>query len=79
MKYLLPLLLCLGCTKTEFTGQNGIKLTRTSFLQRNEIGLVQIDKNGTATVRGYKNDGGNEALRVAIETAIATAAKSAVP
>ena len=80
MKRFIPLLiLCVGCTSTEFTGQNGVRLKRTSFLQRNEIGLVEVRKDGTATMRGYKNDGGNEALRVAIEAAIEAAAKSTIP
>lgn len=79
MKRLIPLLLLCGCTQTEFTGQNGVKLKRTSFLQRNEIGLVEVRKDGTATMKGYKNDGGNEAVAAAVRAAIEAAASSVAP
>lgn len=73
------LLLCVGCTQTEFVGQNGVRLKRTSFLQRNEIGLVEVKPNGTATMKGYKNDGGNEAVAAAVRAAIEAAAASVAP
>lgn len=79
MKYLPIVLLCLGCTKTQLTLPNGAQLNRTSFLQRNEIGLVEVRKDGTVTMKGYRNDGGNEALAAAVSAAVTAAVKSAAP
>lgn len=53
--YLIPLLLSLGCTKTQYKD-----FKRVSFLQRAEFNEVTISTNGTVTLKGYKNDGGAE-------------------
>lgn len=80
MKRFIPLLLlCVGCTQTEFVGQNGVRLKRTSFLQRNEIGLVELKPNGTATMKGYKSRGDVEMLGAAFEAGMNAAANKAVP
>lgn len=52
---------------------------RLSFLQRVELGEVKVGTDGTITVKGYKNDGGNEALAAAVSAAVSAAVKSATP
>ena len=70
-------LLC-GCTSTKVSTPFWT-MERRSFLQRVEVPQLTISTNGTATLSGYKNDGGNEALGVAVSAAVAAAIKSAKP
>jgi hypothetical protein len=74
---LITLLALCGCTSTEFTREGGLK--RTSFLQKSEISFIEVKKDGSVTMKGYKNDGGNEALSMAVEAAVTAAIKSAAP
>lgn len=78
MKRLIPLLLlCVGCTSTEFTPKGGLK--RRSFLQKSEIAFVEMKPDGTVTMRGYKNRGDVEMLGAAFEAGREAALKSQVP
>lgn len=72
---LLPLLLA-GCTMTEVSTSTW-SLRRVSFLQRVDIPDVTIATNGMASMRGYRTDGGNEALARGLQvlSALAAAAK----
>lgn len=65
-----------GCTSTQLVEGN---FKRTSFLQRVELGEVKVGTDGTITVKGYKNDGGNEALAGAIAAGVAAGLKSVKP
>lgn len=53
-----------GCTFTDIgtTADGGWNLNRKSIFQRVEIPEVSITTNGVVSMKGYKNDGGNEAL-----------------
>lgn len=66
-----------GCTRTEFTAEGGFK--RSSFLQRIEFGEVTVRPDGSITLKGYRSDGGNEALAVAVTAAVTAAVESAKP
>lgn len=75
-------LACLGCTRTEVTMNPETRvwnLKRSSFLQRVEIPEVKFSPNGSASLSGYRNDGGNEALAAAITAAVTAAVQSATP
>lgn len=65
-----------GCTVTKISSGSW-SMERKSFLQRMDIGEVTIATNGTARLSGYKSDGGNEALGVAVGAAVAAAINSA--
>jgi len=65
-----------GCTVTKITTDHWA-LSRTSFLQRLEIPEVQISTNGTAVLKGYKTDGGNEAAAAIAGAAVSAAIKAA--
>ncbi len=73
--FLAAVCLC-GCTVTRFSSGQW-ELERRSFLQRVELGRVSIATNGTASLDGYKNDGGNEALASAVSAAVSAAINSA--
>lgn len=79
---LIVLAACLGCTRTEVTMHPGTRvwtLKRSSFLQRVEIPKVTFTPDGSASLSGYKNDGGNEALAAAVSAAVTAAVQSATP
>ena len=57
----LAALITSGCTSTNIDAQT-FKLKRISVLQRLEIPEASIGTNGTVMLKGYKTDGGNEAL-----------------
>ena len=64
-----------GCTTTEITtGQWSMK--RRSFLQRMDISEVRISTNGTATLTGYRSDGGNDAVAAVTAAAVSAAVNS---
>lgn len=70
-----------GCTSTNLEADT-FKLKRTSFLQRIDIPEASIGTNGTVSIKGYKTDGGNEALVNALVTlsqAMALMKTAAVP
>lgn len=67
---------CGGCTTTNITTDRW-SMKRKSFLQRLEIPEVRVETNGTVTLKGYRNDGGNEALAGAISAAVSAAMKAA--
>jgi len=67
-----------GCTVTHVRTDKW-ELRRNSFLQRQEIPFVQIATNGTATLQGYKTDGGNEALGAITAAAVSAAVQSIKP
>lgn len=80
MKKLLPIaavILC-GCTVTEFSPDTR-SFKRTSFLQRAEFGKLVVKPDGSVTLEGYKNDGGNEALAAAVRAAVEGAIAGASP
>jgi hypothetical protein len=61
-RYLLTLTilgLTVGCTHTKFTGGNWT-MDRTTVLQKVEIGDVSVSTNGTASLKGYQNDGAQQ-------------------
>lgn len=66
--FIIPLLLT-GCTITKMQTDKVGKwsFNRWSLFQKVEVPSIQISPNGTVTVKGYKNDGGNEALGVIAE------------
>jgi len=70
--------LATGCTVTKFKSGNW-SLERTSILQRVELGKVTIGTNGTASLSGYDNDGGNEAAAAITAAAVSAAVKSMKP
>lgn len=75
MKYIFLLLLC-GCARTQILVKpSQWELRRTGFLQKLEIVEVKIATNGTVTIKGYKNDGGNEAAAAITEAAVKGAVK----
>ena len=62
MKRILTLILSALCGCTTTTVETPLwSLHRSSFLQRLEIPEVSIGTNGTATLKGYKTDGGGDA------------------
>ena len=65
-----------GCTRTKVATPFWT-MERSSFLQRVEVPQLTIATNGTATLSGYKNDGGNEALASAVSAAVSAAINSA--
>lgn len=72
------LLLLAGCTTTAVKTEQW-ELKRTSFLQKLDIPSVSIAPDGTATLTGYKTDGGSEAVAVITAAAVSAAIKSATP
>jgi len=72
------LLALAGCTSTEFSPETKT-FKRTSFLQKTDVGEVRITKDGAITLKGYKNDGGNEALAAAVRAAVEGAIAGASP
>ena len=83
MKHTLTLIVLLsivGCTRTEFsrTAPGAWKLKRSSFLQKLEIPDLAISSNNV-TMKGYANDGGNQALGIAVSAAVEAAVKGAKP
>lgn len=50
-----------GCTRTQVDSST-FKINRTSFLQRVDIAEASANPDGTFLLKGYRNDGGNEAL-----------------
>lgn len=81
MKITLALLAALalcGCTKTKVSTPFW-SMERTSLFQKVEVPQLTISTNGTATLSGYRNDGGNEALGVAVSAAVSAAVKSMKP
>lgn len=78
MKRLVPiLLLATGCTITKYSPDTGFE--RKSFLQKTDISEAKISRDGTVTLKGYKNDGGNEALAAAVRAAVEGAIAGANP
>jgi hypothetical protein len=76
---LLILALCTaGCTVTEFQPETR-NFKRTSFLQRAEFGRLVVKPDGSISLEGYKNDGGNEALAAAVKAAVQGAIAGANP
>lgn len=67
-----------GCTVTKIKTP-GWELNRTSFLQKVEIPRVTVGPDGTATLEGYKNDGGNDAVAAITAAAVSAAIKSVAP
>lgn len=67
-----------GCTSTEIVSSNWA-LKRTSFLQRLDVAEISVSTNGIATMRGYRNDGGGEALATVTAAAVAAAINSTKP
>lgn len=65
MNKYIPIIVCAlafaGCTKTSVTTPTW-SLERTSIFQKTEIPALTISTNGTVALKGYSNDGGNEAL-----------------
>lgn len=58
-----------GCTNTKVqSNETGWSLDRKSLFQRVEASDLTISKDGTVNLKGYKNDGGNEALLNALIT-----------
>ncbi len=74
---LAALALC-GCTVTEIQSDTWT-MKRRSFLQRMDIAEVTVGTNGMATLRGYKNDGGNEAAANITAAAVSAAVKAMKP
>ena len=81
-RYLVVLTMLLtGCSSLNYDdGQT--KFSRSSFGNKTSIGKIEValGSNGVKTVRmeGYSNDQ-IEAIKIAVEAAIAAAVKSAVP
>ena len=69
-------LLSSGCTSTQLIEGN---FKRISFLQRVELGEVKVGTDGTITVKGYRNDGGNEAMAAAVAAGVAAGLKAVKP
>jgi hypothetical protein len=74
----LALLLAAGCTRTSIKTPTW-SMDRVSFFQRVEVPTMSIATNGTATLRGYRNDGGSEAAAAIAAAATAAAVKSLKP
>ena len=63
-----------GCTVTRMrVTPEGWELRRVSFLQRVEMPQVNIGSNGTATLQGYRNDGGADAAAKITAAAVKSA------
>lgn len=78
MRKLIPILmLAAGCTTTKYSPDTGFE--RTSFLQKTDISEARISRDGTVTLKGYKNDGGNEAIAAAVRAAVEGAIAGASP
>jgi len=71
-------ILATGCTSTQLTTEHW-SLKRTSFLQRMDIPEVSITPDGTATLKGYKTDGGSDIAAAVTAAAVSAAIKSTVP
>lgn len=71
------LLICIGCTNTQFNPKTGLK--RTSFLQKSEIAFIEVKPDGSVTMRGYKARGDVEMLGAAFEAGMNAAASKIVP
>lgn len=55
-----------GCTTTTYTDPNGAKFSRTSFLNRQNIGKVEMKAGDkTLSIEGYSNDQTEVAAAVA--------------
>lgn len=65
-----------GCTSTTVTSPT-FTLKRVSLLQRLEMADVSLSTNGTATLKGYKTDGGNEAATAIVGAAVSAAVSAA--
>ena len=65
-----------GCTSTTVTTP-AFTVKRTSFLQRLEMADVSLSTNGTASMKGYKTDGGNEAAAAIVGAAVGAAVSAA--
>lgn len=65
-----------GCTSTNIEADT-FSLKRTSFFQKLEIPEASISTNGTVLLKGYKTDGGNEALAALINMMSVLMAKMA--
>lgn len=74
----LAVTLLTGCTTTVVETPYW-SLNRKSFMQKIEIPDLSISTNGTAHLRGYMTDGGNQALAIAIDAAVTAAMKGAKP
>lgn len=53
------LMILAGCTQTKFSG-GPWTMNRTSVLQKVEVPSLSIGTNGTVTMQGYNNDGGQQ-------------------
>lgn len=84
MKTKLALLLCVlpasavflftGCTTTTYTDSTGAKFSRTSFLNRQSIGKVELKAaDKSLTIEGYSNEQTEIAAAVAGSVAKALA------
>lgn len=71
---IIPLLV--GCTVTNVSGP-GWTLHRTSFLQQVSAMEVTISSNGTATLKGYGNDGGVQTVAIITAAAVEAGVKAA--
>lgn len=76
--FVLLAVLAAGCTNTKISTPYW-SMERSSFLQRVQVPDMTISTNGTARLRGYANDGGNDALGTAVSAAVSAAVKSMKP
>lgn len=67
-----------GCTRTKISTPFWT-MERSSFMQRVAVPQLTITTNGTATLSGYQNDGGNEAAANITAAAVSAAVKSMKP
>ena len=79
MKYLLAIaLLCSGCTITKLDPTTK-RFSRWSLLQRVEFREVTVKSDGSIVIRGYDNDGGNEAVTRITAAAVKAAVEGMKP
>ncbi|GEM_PF-7131009 len=72
------LLFCAGCTSTKVSVEGGRwTMSRWSVLQKLDIPSISIFTNGMIELKGYANDGGNDALKNVIDAAVSAAVKAA--